>query len=476
MEDDHFQDECAVVGIVGDSEAAKYCYLSLYSMQHRGQEGAGIVTSDRHCMYAHRDMGLVADVFDANTLSELKGSLAIGHTRYATFGNKDRANLQPLIANFADNSFAVAHNGNLINALDLRGELERQGAIFSTTSDSEVILHLIARATHCDNILEKTAAALERVQGAYSLVVLTLNRLIAVRDPSGVRPLCLGKLGDAYIVSSESCAFDLVGAQFVRDIKPGELVEVRADGSIRSMFLKSEAKPAFCVFEYIYFARPDSVVEGLNVYEARKALGVELAREYPSDADFVVPVPDSGVPAAIGFSRESGIPLEFGLIRNHYVGRTFIEPKQSIRDFGVKIKLNANSSILSGKKVVLVDDSIVRGTTCKKIVKMVKEAGATEVHLRISSPPTTGSCYYGIDTPSETELIAAHKSVDEICRYVKADSLGYLSLEGVRRATKSGKCSYCDACFSGNYPLGKPGSGNDKASERLGVVKSLFRA
>lgn len=456
MKDDHFHDECAVVGLVGLEEAAKYAYLGLYSMQHRGQEGAGIVSSNLESLFAHRDMGLVADVFKPSNITQLEGSLAIGHNRYATFGSKDYANLQPLIANFADNSFAIAHNGNLINATDIRKTLEASGAIFSTTSDTEVILHLIARATQEGSILDKTASALAQVQGAYSLVVMSLKRLIAVRDPHGVRPLALARLGKGYVVASETCAFDLLGATFEREIEPGEILEISADGTLTQRFLKKESSPAHCVFEHIYFSRPDSNISGKNVYAVRKQLGAVVAKEHPVDADLIIPVPDSGVPAAIGYAQESKTPLEFGLIRNHYIGRTFIEPQQSIRDFGVKIKLNANTATLKGKRVVLVDDSIVRGTTCKKIVKMVRQAGAEEVHLRISSPPTTGPCFYGIDTPSKGELIASNHDIDSICEYVGADSLGYLSIDGLYQAIGAPREHHCDACFSGHYRLGTP--------------------
>ena len=453
---DKFNEECAVVGVVGDEEAANYCYLGLYAMQHRGQEGAGIVSSDGEAMYAHRDMGLVADVFDNDTLDMLKGSVAVGHNRYATFGSKDWQNLQPLVANFAANSFAIAHNGNLINADELRADLEDQGAIFSATSDTEVILHLTARAGFQNSIAERVRKALEPVRGAYSIVVMTLGRLIAVRDPAGVRPLSLGKIKGGYIVASETCAFDLVGAEFVRDIEPGEILEIKKDGTMVSSRLKQKSDPAFCVFEYVYFARPDSVIDGRSVYQARKSLGAELAREHPADVDLVIPVPDSGFAAALGYAQELNLPLELGLIRNHYVGRTFIEPKQSIRDFGVKVKLNPTASILKGKRIAVVDDSIVRGTTCRKLVKMLKEAGAKEIHFRISSPPTMGSCHYGIDTPSPSELIAATHSLEEIRDYIAADSLGYLSNKGMFRAVKADRDKHCDACFSEEYRLGTP--------------------
>jgi amidophosphoribosyltransferase len=453
---DKFQEECAVVGVIGDSEAANYCYLALYSMQHRGHEGAGIVSSDGSSLYTHKDMGVVADVFDEEILSELKGSIAVGHNRYATAGLKNWQNLQPLVANFADHAFAIGHNGNLINASEIRGELEQSGAIFSTTSDTEVILHRIARASRDKDLVEQIAEAVAPLKGAYSLVVMNHDRLIALRDPFGVRPLSLGRINNAYIVASETCAFDLVGATFVRDIEPGEILEITLDGKLNSKKFANESNAAFCVFEYIYFSRPDSVIDGRSVYLVRKELGAELAKEHPTDgADIVIPVPDSGVPAAIGYAQQAKLPLELGLIRNHYVGRTFIEPRQSIRDFGVKVKLNATSPVLVGKKIVVVDDSIVRGTTCRKLVKMLRAAGAKEVHFRISSPPTVAPCYYGIDTPSSGELIASTHSLEEIREYIGADSLGYLSNEGMYRAVNGKRDHYCDACFTGDYRLGK---------------------
>lgn len=464
---DKFHEECAVFGVIGSPEAAKYAYLGLYALQHRGQEGAGIVSIDKKEAYVYRDMGLVAEVFTPEVLSGLLGDTAVGHTRYATFGSKDRQNLQPFMASYADDFLIVAHNGNLINATELRRELEGQGALFSSTSDTEVILHLAAREDRSLPWIERLARALARVKGAYSLVMATRGNLFAVRDPAGVRPLSLGKMGDTYLVASETCALDLVGAQFVRDIEPGEILQINESGEHHQSFKLREIwnqdgnkEPAFCVFEHIYFARPDSTIDGVNVYLARKRFGEELAKDHPaSEADLVIPVPDSGVPAAIGYAQASGLPCEFGLIRNHYVGRTFIEPQQSIRDFGVKVKLNANPKLLAGKKVVVVDDSVVRGTTCKKIVKMLRTAGAAEVHFRISSPPTTGPCYYGIDTPSYDELIASRHSIQEIKEYIGADSLGYLSYEGMYRALQKPPAGFCDACFSGNYRLGKvPGA------------------
>ncbi len=462
--EDKFHDECAVVGCIGVEEAAKYCYLGLYSMQHRGQEGAGIVSTDGKNLFAHRDTGLVADVFSSESLSELEGNLAIGHTRYATFGRKDKSNLQPLTANFTNSSFSIAHNGNLVNAPQIRQKLEESGSIFSTTSDTETFLHLIARSTKPGtSICEKILNAAREVSGAYSIVLLTEDRLVAARDPAGVRPLSLGKLGDGYIVASETCAFDLVGAELIRDIEPGEVIEISSEGILSShKIVPNEVKgsssrtPAFCVFEYVYFSRPDSLIDGRSVYSVRKRLGEQLAKEHYVEADYIIPVPDSGVPAALGFAQASKIPLEFGLIRNHYVGRTFIEPQQSIRDFGVKIKLNPNNHLLRGKKVVLVDDSLVRGTTSKKIVKMLRLAGVEEVHFRISSPPTMSPCHYGIDTPSKEELIASSHSVKEIEQFIGADSLAYLSNEGMFSAVGESKEKFCDACFSCDYPCGVP--------------------
>jgi len=470
---DKFHEECAVVGVINHPEASTFCYLSLYAMQHRGQEGAGIASTDSNEMFAYREMGLVADVFDPATLATLEGSAAIGHTRYATYGGKDWQNLQPFVANLSDNSLALAHNGNLINAMELRRELEQQGAIFSSTSDTEVILHLTARAKG-NTITEKVCAALKQVRGAYSLAVMTFDKLLGIRGPAGVRPLSIGKIGEGYIIASETCAFDLVGAEFVRDVEPGEIVEIDRHGRITSNFELRDNTSAFCVFEYIYFARPDSNLCGKNVYLARKQLGAQLAKEQPAQADYVIPVPDSGVPAALGFAQQSGIPMEFGLIRNHYVGRTFIEPAQSIRDFGVKVKLNSNDNLIAGKRLVVVDDSIVRGTTCRKLVKMLREAGAKEIHFRISSPPTTGSCFYGIDTPSREELIASSHSVEQIREYIEADSLGYLSIEGMYQALESPRTQYCDACFSGDYRLGRPA--NDDAPGCCGLPRRRRKA
>ena len=452
---DKFREECGLMGVWNHREAANLTYLGLYAQQHRGQEGAGIVAVDdaRH-FSVHRGLGLVADVFNDFDFGKLPGKRAIGHVRYTTAGGHRLANVQPLSAEISLGQIAVAHNGNLINADTLRTELIADGAIFSATSDTEVFIHLLARGKKNVPLVESVIAALHQVKGAFSLLFMFKDRLIAVRDPHGLRPLVLGELDGASVLASETCAFDLVGAKYVRDIAPGELVEISGDCEIKSYFPFGHVKPSPCVFEYVYFARPDSNVFGRNVYGVRKRLGEELAREQPVVADFVIPVPDSGTTAAIGFSQAAGIPLELGLIRNHYVGRTFIEPQQSIRDFGVKIKLNANPELLRGKKIVVVDDSIVRGTTSRKLVQMLRAAGAREVHMRISSPPTIGPCYYGIDTPEREDLIAAQKTTPQIAEYIGVDSLGYLSLEGLYRAVNSAPGKFCDACFSNRYPIG----------------------
>jgi amidophosphoribosyltransferase len=463
LEDDHFHDQCGVFGIYGHGEASNITYLGLHALQHRGQESAGIVTSDGQQLYAHRAMGLVQDAFNADQLQKLPGRSAIGHVRYSTSGGSHLRNAQPFAVDYAKGSLAVCHNGNLTNADDVRAELEAEGSIFSSTSDSEVMVHLIARSKEIA-FEDRVVGSLSRVAGAYSALFLTDDMLVAVRDPRGLRPLCLGILPsrkDAHVVASEPIAFDLIGAEYVRDVEPGEVLVIDSTG-IRSMRLPETATPQPCIFEYVYFARPDSHLAGRSVYEVRKALGRRLAAESPVDADVVIPVPDSGVPSAIGYSGARGIPFEMGLIRSHYVGRTFIEPQQSIRHFGVRLKLNPVESILRGKRVVVVDDSIVRGTTSRKIIKMVRDAGAREVHLRISSPPTQWPCYYGIDTPTRRELIASSHSTDEIARYVTADSLGYLTLEGMveavneaggEKAQRAPASHFCHACFSGDYAI-----------------------
>lgn len=461
------------MGVWNHKEAANLTYLGLFAQQHRGQEGAGIVSlhrgvaegGDQHHFTVQKGLGLVTDVFGGFDFALLPGQHAIGHVRYTTAGGNRLANVQPLFAEVAGGSIALAHNGNLINADVLRQELIAQGAIFGTTSDTEVILHYLARAPKHAASVETVIAALQKIKGAFSLLLLLKDRMIALRDPNGFRPLVLGKLDGAMLAASETCAFDLLGAKFEREVQPGELVEIWGDGEIKSYFPFGAQKESPCIFEYVYFARPDSNVFGRNVYEVRKAMGRELARECPVEADIVIPVPDSGVTAAIGYSQETKIPLELGLIRNHYVGRTFIEPKQSIRDFGVKIKLNANSEVLAGKRIIVVDDSIVRGTTSRKLVHMLRRAGAKEVHMRISAPPTTDPCYYGIDTPEKSDLIAAHKSIDEIAKYIGVDTLAYLSMDGLYRAAKSAKGKFCDACFTGHYPVGTPAKFGKKQKE-----------
>jgi amidophosphoribosyltransferase len=460
-------DECGVFGIwaLGQlEEAAHFTYLGLHALQHRGQESAGIVATDGETLHVHRAMGLVADIFDADVLSRLKGGSAIGHVRYSTTGASHLKNAQPMAVQYAGGAVAVAHNGNLVNAEALRAELERDGSIFQSSSDTEVIIHLIARSKATasgadDGLVPAIREALGRVSGAYSIVFLTPKALVGVRDPLGVRPLVLGKLKGNWVLASETTALDLIEAEYVREVEPGELVIADANGLRSERLFPGAATPARhgrCVFEYIYFARPDSVLFGKSVYATRQAFGRQLARQNPVEADLVVPVPDSGVPAAIGYAQEAGIPFAMGLVRSHYVGRTFIEPSQSIRHFGVKLKLNALRDVLKGKRVVVVDDSVVRGTTSRKIVKMIRAAGATEVHLRISSPPTTWPCYYGIDTPTRQELIAASHSVDEIAKYVTADSLAYLPLDGLYAAMGRDRAEFCDACFSGEYLIPFP--------------------
>jgi amidophosphoribosyltransferase len=449
---DKFHDECAVFGIFGHEEAANLTYLGLYALQHRGQEASGIVSGDGDQFYIQKGMGLVADIYNKTTLEKLPGRMAIGHNRYSTAGGNDLKNVQPFNVNFAFGNLALAHNGNLINSQVLRNELEAYGAIFQSTSDTEVIIHLIAHS-RASTFLARVMDALNQVRGAFSLVLMTDNGLIAVRDPHGLRPLCLGRVRGSWVVASETCAFDLLDAEYIREIEPGELV-VLSDQGIDSHRPFPKVDPAMCVFEYVYFARPDSRIFGANaVYSTRKALGRRLAKESWVEADIVIPVPDSGVPAALGYSEGGGIPFETGLIRNHYVGRTFIEPEQSIRHFGVKVKLNAVPEVLAGKRVVVVDDSLVRGTTSRKIVKMLRNAGAKEVHMRISSPPIISPCFYGIDTPTKKELIASNHSTEEIRKYITADSLAYLSLDGMLQSAPGVPAQYCNACFTEKYPI-----------------------
>ena len=452
IEDDHFHDQCGIVGVYGHPDAAHLCYMGLYALQHRGQESAGIAAADGARIRLEKGMGLVNDVFTAGRLETLAGDHAIGHVRYSTSGDTVATNAQPYLIECHRGPIAVGHNGNLTNAAILRQELEAAGSIFQSTSDTEVILHLYARS-HRERLEDAIAASLYKVMGAFSLLFLTPEALVAARDPWGFRPLVLGKLGAATVIASESCALDLIDAVYVRDVEPGEVVVVDKKG-LRAFKPFPPEPTAHCVFEHVYFARPDSLVFGRTVLESRLALGRQLAREQPADADVVCPVPDSGMGAALGFSQESRLPFEWGLIRNHYVGRTFIQPRQGQRSVGVKIKLNPVRHVIAGKRVVLIDDSIVRGTTSRKIVRMVREAGAREVHLRISSPPTTGPCYYGIDTPLKSELIASANDVDAIRRFVEADSLGYLSQEGLLQAAGDAPGRrHCTACFTGRYPV-----------------------
>jgi amidophosphoribosyltransferase len=448
--DDHFHDECGVFGISGHTEASKLAYLGLYALQHRGQESAGIASTDGLEVHSHKAIGHVQEIFTPDVIARLPGESAIGHTRYSTAGDSSVLNAQPVAIDCNRGKLALGHNGNLTNALEVRRRLEHRGSIFQTTSDTEVIVHLIARSS-ARNLSSAIADALNQVEGAYSLVILTRDELFAIRDPRGFRPLNLGRLGDTWVVASETCAFDLIDAQYLREVEPGEMVRISRSG-VESIRFAPEKPAQYCIFEHVYFSRPDSIVFGRSVNQSRERLGRLLAREHPADADIVVPVPDSGVPAAIGYANESGIPFRMGLIRNHYVGRTFIEPEQSIRDFGVKLKLNPVRSMLEGRRVVLVDDSIVRGTTSRKIVRLVREAGASEVHVRISCPPTVSPCYYGVDTPRRDELIAARQSVEQIQRYLEADSLGYLSLESLRAAVEDREGKFCTSCYTGSYP------------------------
>ncbi|MFO1127170.1 MAG: amidophosphoribosyltransferase [Rhodospirillales bacterium] len=455
--DDHFHDECGVFGIFGHDDAAATTVLGLHALQHRGQEAAGIVSCDGEHFHAHKALGLVGDNFGSeHIIDHLPGNMAVGHVRYATTGETVLRNVQPLFADFEFGGLTISHNGNLTNALAIRKDLVRRGAIFHSTTDTETIIHLVA-TSHYSTVVDRLIDALRQLEGTYSLVAITRRKLIGMRDPYGVRPLILGRLDGAWILCSESCALDIIGAEFVRDVEPGEMVVID-DNGLRSIKPFAKVPRRFCVFEYIYFARPDSTIDARNVYDVRWRIGQELARESGVDADLVVPVPDSGVPAAIGYARQSGIPFELGIIRNHYVGRTFIEPTQHIRLLGVRLKHNANAARLKGKRVILVDDSIVRGTTSVKIVQMVRNAGAKEVHLRVSSPPTTHSCFYGIDTPERAELLAATRNLEEMVRYIGVDSLAYISLDGLYRALGEGgrvpsRPQYCDACFTGDYPI-----------------------
>ncbi len=457
FDDDKLREECGVFGIYGAAEAAGYVALGLHALQHRGQEAAGIVSSDGMQFYPHRALGLVGDEFSsAEVIARLKGHQAIGHVRYSTTGETLLRNAQPLYADFSFGGFAVAHNGNLTNASGLRTELIERGSLFQSTSDTEVIIHLIARSKK-GSVEARLIDALGRLEGAYSLVCLSREGMVGVRDPMGVRPLVLGELNGAFVLASETCALDIIGARYVRDIEAGEMVVITEEG-LRSLFPLAREKSRFCVFEYVYFARPDSTIDNRNVYTARKQIGRELARESGVAADLIVPVPDSGVPAALGYAEAAGIPFELGIIRNHYVGRTFIEPTDQVRHLGVKLKHNASAAMLRGRRVILVDDSIVRGTTSKKIVQMVRDAGAAEVHMRIASPPTTHSCFYGVDTPSRDQLMAANMTVPEMAAALQVDSLAFLSIDGLYRAMgeharDNGSPQFCDACFTGDYPI-----------------------
>lgn len=448
------KEKCGVFGIYNHKEAANLTYLGLYALQHRGQESAGIVSYDNDYFHLEKGMGLVADIFNEDRLQALPGQTAIGHVRYSTTGDSLLKNAQPFVVDYARGSLALAHNGNLVNAQLLREKLEDGGSIFQSTMDTEIIAHLIALSPS-EKFEDALVDALTNIQGAYSLLLLTPKKMVGVRDPNGFRPLILGKLDGSYILTSESCALDLIEAEYIRDIEPGEIVVIDDDG-LRSVKPFSHTREAFCIFEFIYFARPDSNFKGENVAIVRHKLGRQLARETHVDADIVIPVPDSGVYAAMGYAAESGIPFERGLVRNHYVGRTFIEPRHSIRHFGVKIKLNPVRKLLDGKRVIVVDDSIVRGTTSRKIIKMIQAAGAKEVHMRISAPPSKFPCFYGIDTPTRKELIAATHCVEEISNFLTTDTLGYLSIEGMLKAIGNHEKGFCTACFSGNYPIKNP--------------------
>jgi len=480
--DGQFHDECGVFGVYGHPESANLTYLGLYALQHRGQESAGIVASTGTDLNVHKAMGEVEEIFQPSVLAKLKGPSSIGHTRYSTAGDKALLNAQPIMVDCGKGKIAVAHNGNLTNASEQRRRLEHRGSIFQTNSDTEVIVHLIARS-QARNFSAALGDALNQVEGAYSLLVLTPEEMYAVRDPRGFRPLALGKITtvegtEAWAVASETCAFDLMNAEYVRDVEPGEMLRISRSG-IESIRFSSPKPHQFCIFEHVYFSRPDSTVFGRSVNESREMLGRLLAQEHPVEADMIVPIPDSGVPAAIGFSLESGIPFRMGLIRNHYIGRTFIEPSQAIRNFGVKLKLNPVRNLIAGKRVVLVDDSIVRGTTSRKLVRLMREAGAKEVHMRISCPPTISPCYYGVDTPTKEELIASSNSPEEICKYLGADSLGYLSLPGLRQAVNDQNGEFCTSCYTGVYPTDlvqlevREENGSAKLTEEIAVEREV---
>jgi amidophosphoribosyltransferase len=468
------EEECGLFGIYGMVDAATHTALGLHALQHRGQEAAGIVAYDDEQFHSHRALGLVGDNFNSTeTMSQLKGNMAIGHVRYSTTGGTVLRNIQPLFADFKFGGLAVAHNGNLTNAYKIRKELVQRGCLFQSTSDTETIIHLIAISEY-GRVVDRITDALGQVEGAYSLLTITQKKMIGLRDPYGVRPLVLGRLDDAWILSSETCALDIIGAEFVRDVEPGEIVVID-DKGLHSLKPFNKSPNRFCIFEYIYFARPDSVMEGRSIYDVRKAIGAELARETHVEADLVVPVPDSGVPAAIGYARQAKVPFELGIIRNHYVGRTFIEPSDQIRHLGVRLKHNANAAGLKGKRVVLVDDSIVRGTTSVKIVEMVRSAGAKEVHMRISSPPTAHPCFYGIDTPQQKELLAAQYDLEAMAKHIGVDTLAFISNDGLYRALgEKGRemtaPQYCDACFTGDYPIPLIDHDKDPALQQLSLL------
>jgi amidophosphoribosyltransferase len=466
---DRPREECGVFGIFSNDEAARLTYLGLYALQHRGQESAGIVSSDGERLHQVRGMGYVSEIFNSDHLSQLPGRAAIGHVRYSTAGSVSLLEAQPFLVDGYRGQVALCHNGNLPYAPVVRRELELDGAIFSSTSDTEVVLHKIARS-RAPGLIGAIVDTFTEIEGAYSMLFLTKDSLVAVRDPRGFRPLCLGQLGDSYVVASETCAFDLIDATYLRDVQPGEILVIDAEG-LHSSFPLPKEKSALCIFEHVYFSRPDSIVFGRSVNKSRHKMGQQLAREHPADADLVVPVPDSGVAAAVGYASESGLKFRFGLMRNHYVGRTFIEPKQSIRHFGVKVKINPVRDLIEGQRVVLIDDSIVRGTTSKKIVQMVRQAGAREVHLRISCPPTVAPCFYGVDTPTRDELIAANLSTDEIAHFIGADSLGYLSLEGMLRACGDRFGSrHCTACYTNEYPIPVTSCAQTKTEREEGML------
>lgn len=475
FDDDKLREECGVFGIWGVDNAASFVALGLHALQHRGQEAAGVTSFDGAHFHSHRAMGHVAGNFDSDeVMRRLPGRTAIGHVRYSTTGETALRNVQPLFAELNDGGFAIAHNGNLSNAMKLRRTLNRRGSIFQSTSDTEVVIHLVATSTY-STPLDRLIDALKQVEGAFAITVLTDEGLIACRDPLGIRPLVMGKLGEATVFASESVALDVIGATFIRDIAPGELVIVNGSG-LRSFRPFVQVAPRPCIFEHVYFSRPDSVVDGTSVYQVRKQIGAELSREAPVEADYVVPVPDSGVPAALGFSQQSGIPFELGIIRSHYVGRTFIQPSQEVRHLGVKLKHNANSALVAGKRIVLIDDSIVRGTTSLKIVQMMRDAGAREVHMRVASPPTRHSCFYGVDTPERAKLLAAQMTVEQMRDYINADSLAFVSIEGLYRAIGDARDDAqpqrCDACFTGDYPTSLTDLNENSPSAGLALVAS----